>query len=53
MKHPVLLLLLAWLSPFVLSAAESSELPEYRPGHKVSGVIRTWGSPHLGGLLRR
>lgn len=37
----------------VLSAAESSALPEYRPAEQVSGVIRTWGSPHLAGLLRR
>ena len=34
-----------------LSAAEP--LPDYRPEAKVSGVIRTWGSPHMGAMLRQ
>ncbi len=37
----------------VAGFAPASPLPEYRPAEKVSGVIRTWGSPHLAGLLRR
>jgi phosphate transport system substrate-binding protein len=53
MKSPALLLLLALLSAGTLSAGEPSALPEYRPGQQVSGVIRTWGSPHMGGMLRR
>jgi phosphate transport system substrate-binding protein len=53
MKHPVFFLLLALLFTGALSGAESSALPEYRPGQKISGVIRTWGSPHMGGMLRR
>jgi phosphate transport system substrate-binding protein len=53
MKKPVLFLLLALLSTGAVSAAEPSALPEYRPAHKISGVIRTWGSPHMGGMLRR
>ena len=53
MKHPVLFLLLALLSTGAVSAAESSALPEYQPAHRISGVIRTWGSPHMGGMLRR
>ena len=53
MKPPVFLLLLALLFTGALTAAEPSALPEYQPGHKISGVIRTWGSPHMGGMLRR
>ncbi len=53
MKTPVLFLLFALLSTGAVSAAEPDALPEYRPGHKVSGVIRTWGSPHMSGMLRR
>ena len=34
-----------------LSAAEP--LPDYQPATKISGVIRTWGNPHMGGLLAR
>jgi phosphate transport system substrate-binding protein len=48
--HPALFALLAAVS---LPAAENSALPEYQPGRKVSGVIRTWGSPHMAGMLQR
>mgnify|MGYP000051508228 CR=1 FL=1 len=27
-------------------------LPEYQPAQGVSGLIRSWGSPHMGGLLK-
>lgn len=33
-------------------AQESSTLPEYRPEQPVSGVIRSWGNPHMAGLLK-
>lgn len=38
-----------------LSAADAAGggLPSYQPAQPVVGLIRTWGSPHLGGLLRR
>lgn len=38
-----------------LAAAEDTavEIPSYQPAAPVVGLIRTWGSPHLGGLLRR
>lgn len=46
--------LLAALTTTALLAEEGAAgLPEYQPGLKVSGVIRTWGSPHMGGMLRR
>ena len=32
-------------------AQEKSPLPEYRPERVVSGVIRSWGNPHMAGLL--
>jgi len=28
-------------------------LPDYRPGPQIAGVIRTWGSPQLGSVMRR
>ena len=34
------------------TAQDSSALPDYRPEKKVSGVIRSWGNPHMGGLLK-
>ena len=40
------------LIPGVL-AAETASLPDYQPTAKVTGVIRTWGSPQMGGLLKR
>ncbi len=41
------------LANSALSAAETGALPGYQPGQKVSGVLRTWGSPHMGGMLQR
>jgi phosphate transport system substrate-binding protein len=35
------------------TAEDLSALPEYHPEQKVSGVIRSWGSPHMGGMLRQ
>lgn len=35
----------------MLQAAEPP-LPAYEPSERISGVIRTWGSPHMGGLLK-
>lgn len=45
------LLLGAMTEPGLARGAEA--LPAYQPETRVAGVIRTWGSPHLGGLLRR
>ena len=36
-----------------LLAAEPATLPDYQPAGKISGVIRSWGTPHMGGLLAR
>ncbi|MBX3749936.1 MAG: substrate-binding domain-containing protein [Opitutaceae bacterium] len=36
-----------------LPVGVDDSLSAYRPEAKVTGVIRTWGSPHLGGVLRR
>ena len=36
-----------------MAAAEPVALPDYRPAEKISGVIRSWGNPHMGGLLTR
>ena len=33
--------------------AQNSSLPTYTPSHQVTGVIRIWGSPQMGDLLRR
>ena len=35
------------------NALHLSDLPEYRPQREVSGVIRTWGSPYLGAVMRQ
>jgi phosphate transport system substrate-binding protein len=37
----------------LVTATLAAELPDYRPEQKVSGLIRTWGNPHMGGLLQR
>ncbi len=34
-------------------ALAAEALPEYRPTTKISGVIRTWGNPHMGHMLER
>ena len=39
-------------SSAVSHAAEPSALPDYRPEQTVSGVIRSWGNPHMAGLLK-
>ena len=33
-------------------AQDSTTLPDYRPAQKVSGILRSWGNPHMGGLLK-
>jgi phosphate transport system substrate-binding protein len=39
---------------FVLpSEAQTSNLPTYTPAQQIVGVIRTWGSPQMGDLLKR
>jgi phosphate transport system substrate-binding protein len=46
--------LLATLMTATMLAEEGDlQLPAYQPGLKVSGVIRTWGSPHMAGMLKR
>lgn len=35
-----------------LVCAQESSLPEYRPQQQVAGVIRSWGSRQMGGLMR-
>src|SRR3954470_20411699 len=52
MKSSAVVLLLMWLAG-LLRGAEPASLPDYQPAEKISGVIRTWASPHLGALLRR
>jgi len=32
---------------------QNSSLPSYTPSHQVTGVIRIWGSPQMGDVLRR
>ena len=39
-------------APSLVCARDSSSLPEYRPAKEVSGVIRSWGSGQMGGLMR-
>jgi phosphate transport system substrate-binding protein len=39
-------------APALVCAQGSSALPEYRPQQQVSGVIRSWGSPQMGGLMK-
>ena len=36
-----------------LIRAQESPLREYRPQKRVSGVIRSWGSPQMGSLMKR
>jgi phosphate transport system substrate-binding protein len=42
----------AGVSAVACSAAAQSRLPGYAPTRQVSGVIRTWGSPQMGDLLK-
>jgi len=35
------------------SEAQTANLPAYTPARQVAGVIRTWGSPQMGDLLKR
>ncbi len=40
---------------FLLGAACAGAAPElldYRPTEKISGVIRSWGNPHMGALMK-
>ncbi len=38
---------------FGAAMAQTAEAPLYTPSRQVSGVIRTWGSPQMGDLLKR
>ena len=40
-------------APYPARARGVSSLPAYRPQTQVSGVIRSWGSPQMGGLMKR
>jgi phosphate transport system substrate-binding protein len=42
----------AWLV-FGAASAQTAEAPLYAPSRQLSGVIRTWGSPQMGDLLKR
>jgi phosphate transport system substrate-binding protein len=42
----------AGVSALACSAAAQNGLPGYVPARQVSGVIRTWGSPQMGDLLK-
>jgi phosphate transport system substrate-binding protein len=42
----------AWLA-FGTTLAQTAEAPLYVPSRPLSGVIRTWGSPQMGDLLKR
>jgi phosphate transport system substrate-binding protein len=51
--------LLAWLAwpaaacaVGIACAQDLSRLPDYRPEASVSGVIRSWGSNHMGSLMK-
>ncbi|MDD3180740.1 MAG: substrate-binding domain-containing protein [Opitutaceae bacterium] len=33
-------------------AEDLSSLPEYRPAQKVSGLIRSWGNPHMADVMK-
>jgi len=37
----------------IASAQDLSALPEYKPSQPISGVIRSWGSNHMAGLMKR
>ena len=39
-------------APGLVCAQGLSSLPEYRPEREVSGVIRSWGSPQMRGLMK-
>ncbi len=34
-------------------ARDLAPMPDYRPDQRVSGVIRCWGNPHMGAVLKR
>jgi phosphate transport system substrate-binding protein len=43
---------LAALWAVVPAAAQEAVLPEYRPATPLSGVIRSWGNPHMAALMK-
>ena len=49
------IVIVATIAPLFASQsnAQSTELPPYTPTQQVTGVIRTWGSPQMGDLLKR
>ncbi len=52
MKALVGILLIAVAVPYCAFAQDVSVLPEYRPGHRLSGVIRSRGSDQMAPLMR-
>ena len=34
------------------ASPEFASLPEYKPSRQVTGVIRSWGNPHMAGLMK-
>ncbi|HEV2441827.1 MAG TPA: substrate-binding domain-containing protein [Steroidobacteraceae bacterium] len=53
LARPVVLLAATLIyAPSLVCARSSSSLPEYRPERQVSGVIRSWGSRQMGGLMK-
>ncbi len=40
-------------TPEIPGAQETATLPDYRPEQKVAGVIRSWGNPQMGAVLKR
>ncbi len=42
-----------WLGSVASTLAMGeTDLPDYRPDQQVTGLIRSWGSPHMGGMLK-
>ncbi len=52
MKARWLLIPLGALLVRSASAQDASMLPAYRPEQKVSGIIRSWGNPHMAALMK-
>ena len=42
-----------WAMCLVMASARGQGLPAYHPATQVTGVIRTWGSPQMGDLLKQ
>jgi phosphate transport system substrate-binding protein len=51
-RYALLLAVVVSFSNNLILAQNVKSLPEYRPEKKVSGVIRSWGSNHMGTLMK-